>query len=66
MTTLIKGDRVNPSGWGRTSTWRKIKGTVTDTQVPLHKGQKTKVFVWWDGTSFEDEMEPQELAKVTT
>lgn len=61
---FVQGQSVQPSGWGRTSTWPKIKGTVTNVEIPVHKGHKTRVFVHWQGTSFEDEMEPQELEVV--
>jgi hypothetical protein len=49
------GDQVIPSSQGKTKNWRTITGTVT-------KITKTKVFVKWDGTSFEDELEKHEVA----
>lgn len=64
MTTFTVGQTVQPSGWGRTSTWPKISGTVTRISIPFYVGHKTQVFVHWNGTSFEDEMEPQELVEV--
>ena len=51
---IIKGTRVKTSGLGKTARWKKYKGTVT-------KRSKNKVFVRWDGTSFEDEMTIKEV-----
>ena len=51
---IKKGDRVIPSGVGRTSSWGKIVGTVLQ-----RKGNS--VFVHWDGTHFEDEMDIKEV-----
>ena len=48
------GDQLIPSGLGKTKRWKSITGTVT-------KITKTKVFVQWDGTSFEDELEKHEV-----
>jgi len=48
------GDQVIPSGQGKTKNWRTITGTVT-------KINKTKVYVQWDGTSFEDELDKNEV-----
>jgi hypothetical protein len=48
------GDQVIPSGQGKTKNWRTITGTVT-------KINKTKVYVQWDGTSFEDELDKHEV-----
>ena len=48
------GDQVIPSGQDKTKNWRIITGIIT-------KITKTKVFVKWDGTSFEDELEKHEV-----
>jgi hypothetical protein len=48
------GDQVIPSGQGKTKNWRIITGSIT-------KISNTKVFVQWDGTSFEDELEKHEV-----
>lgn len=50
-----KGDRVVPSGQGRTARWPKKPGTVT------RKVGASSVEVQWDGTSFGDEMKLDEL-----
>ena len=47
-------DRVTSSGTGRTATWSPVQGTVTRTTEHL-------VFVHWDGTSYDDEMQPADL-----
>jgi hypothetical protein len=48
------GDQVIPSGQGQTKNWRILTGIIT-------KITKTKVYVKWDGTSFEDELEKHEV-----
>lgn len=48
------GDQVIPSGQDKTKNWRNITGIIT-------KITKTKVYVQWDGTSFEDELEKHEV-----
>ena len=48
------GDQVIPSGQGKTKNWRILTGIIT-------KITKTKVYVKWDGTSFEDELEKHEV-----
>jgi hypothetical protein len=48
------GDQVIPSGQDKTKNWRIITGIIT-------KITKTKVYVQWDGTSFEDELEKHEV-----
>jgi hypothetical protein len=48
------GDQVVPSGLGKTINWRIITGLITEIT-------NTKVFVKWDGTSFEDELEKHEV-----
>lgn len=54
MTNIKKDDRVIPSGFGRTKTWDMIAGTV------IQKRGKS-VFVHWDGTHYEDEMDIDEV-----
>lgn len=52
---LKKGDRVTITGYGRTQFWPKITvGTVT-------KRRGTQVYVQWDKTSFEDQMDMKEV-----
>ncbi len=51
---IKKGDRVIPSGVGRTNSWGKIVGTVLQRRG-------NSVFVHWDGTHFEDEMDIKEV-----
>ena len=48
------GDQVIPSGQDKTKNWRILTGIIT-------KITKTKVYVKWDGTSFEDELEKHEV-----
>jgi hypothetical protein len=50
-----KGDRVVPTGKGRTSTWPATPGTVT------RKMGASTFEVLWDGTSFGDEMGLDEM-----
>ena len=54
--TLKKGDRVVPTGHGKTKNWGNVVGKVT-------KRLGNKVFVQWEGTSFpiEDEMDIKEV-----
>jgi hypothetical protein len=53
-TTFRKGQKVTVSGYGRTATWGKITGTVT-------QATKRAVFVQWDHCIVNDQMQPQEL-----
>jgi hypothetical protein len=53
--TYRKGDRVVPSGAGRTATWPKRPGTV------VRKIGASSWEVQWDGTSFGDEMALEEI-----
>lgn len=55
---IKQGTRIIPSGVGRTATWPKTPGTVT-------RVTRRSVFVYWDGTHFEDEMLPDEVSEVT-
>jgi hypothetical protein len=55
MKHFKRGDRVVPSGAGRTVTWPKTPGTV------LRKTGTSSWEVRWDGTHFEDEMGLDEL-----
>jgi hypothetical protein len=48
------GQRVETSGQGRTAEWQHLRGTVT-------RVTRNSVIVRWDGTSFEDEMDPAEV-----
>jgi hypothetical protein len=52
---MRRGDRVQPSGWGRTARWHRDLGA---TVLRVARGS---VFVLWDETTFEDEMDPREL-----
>jgi hypothetical protein len=57
MKNFKKGDRVVPSGAGRTATWPKTPGTVT---------RKIGASTWevrWDGTGFDDEMGQDEIER---
>lgn len=55
---LRKDKRVVVTGVGRTSRWDPtIAGTITSVR-------KGAVFVHWDGTSFEDQMDPAEVRLV--
>ena len=51
---MKKGDIVYSSGLGKTSTWNQVKGIIT-------KVSRDKIYVTWDNTSFEDEMEYHEV-----
>ena len=53
---MKKGDIVYSSGLGKTSTWNQVKGIIT-------KVSSDKIYVTWDNTSFEDEMEYHEVLK---
>ena len=53
-TTVRRGVRVETSGQGRTARWPHSVGTVTAVRGG-------RVFVQWDGTHFEDEMEAVEV-----
>jgi len=54
---LRKGDRITTTGYGRTARWPATVGTAT-------RVTKSRVYVHWDGTSFEDEMLPVEVKKI--
>lgn len=56
--TLKKGDRVKPSGQGRTAQWGPHQGTVT------RRLTKATVEVHWDNTHFGDELSIDELQKI--
>lgn len=54
---MKKGDRITITGHGRTANWTdraRYEGTVT-----MRRGDR--VFVHWDNTSFEDEMDIKEV-----
>jgi hypothetical protein len=53
---MKKGDIVYSSGLGKTKEWNQVKGIIT-------KIEKDKIFVKWDNTSFEDEMEYHQILK---
>ena len=53
---MKKGDIVYSSGLGKTSTWNQVKGIIT-------KVTRDKIFVKWENTSFEDEMQYHEVLK---
>ena len=54
---MKKGDVVYSSGLGKTKEWNQTKGIIT-------KLSKDKIYVEWDNTSFEDEMEIHEVLKL--
>ena len=54
---MKKGDVVYSSGQGKTEKWNQVKGIVT-------KLSKDKIYVEWDNTSFEDEMEYNEVLEL--
>ncbi len=54
---MKKGDIVISSGLGKTKNWNQTKGIIT-------KLSKDKIYVKWDNTSFEDEMEHNEVLKL--
>lgn len=51
---MKKGARVTVTGHGRTARWGNIAGTVT-------RRRGARIYVRWDGTSFEDEMQAAEV-----
>jgi len=51
---IRKGYRVCTTGYGRTNKWPKQHGRVT-------KKRGNSVFVQWDNTHFEDEMDKREV-----
>lgn len=53
---MKKGDIVYSSGLGKTKEWNQVKGIIT-------KVTSDKIYVKWDNTSFEDEMEHHEVLK---
>jgi hypothetical protein len=48
------GDQVVPSGLGKTLTWKTVIGVIS-------KISKNRIFVIWNDTSFEDELEIYEI-----
>ena len=54
---MKKGDVVYSSGQGKTEKWNQVKGIIT-------KVEKDKIYVKWDNTSFEDEMEYHEVLEL--
>jgi len=54
---MKKGDVVYSSGQGKTEKWNQVKGIIT-------KVEKDKIYVKWDNTSFEDEMEYNEILEL--
>jgi len=55
MATALKpGNRVTITGAGRTGKWSPTTGTVTTVR-------RNRVYVHWDGTMFEDEMQTWEV-----
>ena len=54
---MKKGDVVYSSGLGKTSTWNQTKGIIT-------KLSKDKIYVEWDNTSFDEEMEYDEVLEL--
>ena len=56
--TIRKGNRIERSGQGRTAHWPYGQGIVTMRRHGY-------IYVVWDGTSFEDEMEPAEVREVS-
>jgi hypothetical protein len=53
---MKKGDVVYSSGLGKTNTWNQTRGIIS-------KVSHGKIYVKWDNTSFEDEMEYHEVLK---
>ena len=51
---MKKGDIVYSSGLGKTKEWNQVKGIIT-------KVSEDKIYVKWENTSFEDEMEYHEV-----
>lgn len=56
-TPIRKGDRIKPSGVGRTAAW---PSTLRGTVLRVSAG---KVYVKWDDTSFEDEVSSEEVSR---
>ena len=54
---MKKGDIVYSSGLGKTKEWNQVKGIIT-------KVSRDKIYVKWDKTFYEDEMEYHEILKV--
>ena len=54
---MKKGDIVYSSGLGKTKKWNQVKGIIT-------KVSEDKIYVKWDKTSYEDEMEYHEILKL--
>ena len=52
--SIRKGKRVVTTGYGRTKNWGKYTGIVS-------KRRGNSIFVYWDGTHFEDEMNIKEV-----
>lgn len=53
---MKKGDIVYSSGLGKTKEWNQVKGIIT-------KVSRDKIYVKWDKTFYEDEMEYHEVLK---
>ena len=51
---MKKGDTVRSTGKGKTKSWGNYIGTVV-------RKRKDKVYVLWENTSFEDEMDLEEV-----
>ena len=51
---MRKGDAVRSTGKGKTKSWGNYIGTVV-------RKRKDKVYVLWENTSFEDEMDLEEI-----
>jgi hypothetical protein len=51
---MKKGDIVRSTGKGKTKSWGHYIGTIT-------KVNKDNIFVIWDGTTFEDQMNIEEV-----
>lgn len=60
---LRKGDRCEVSGMGRTASWLTSRHGCPQGTVQSRRGGR--VFVRWDGTSFEDEMQAFEVRPVS-
>ena len=54
---MKKGDVVYSSGQGKTKEWNQVKGIIT-------KVEKDKIYVKWNNTSFEDEMDYDEVLEL--
>lgn len=53
---IRKGEQVMPTGYGRTATWPRTYGRVT-------RATQRGIFVVWDGTHFEDQMQRAEVER---